>query len=107
MSANFKNPCAILSHLAKKDSQGQGEFYVKMSMRYYAADVKKVKGQQKLLNRGFQDLYKELDLANAKTNFTKIVKFVLDKKIEVSKDNVDHSDIKHYAGNTYIMLFFV
>ena len=82
--------------LVKKDAQWQSNFYVKIAMRCYATGTS-VK-RQKLLDRGFQDLYEELDLANAKTDIAKIVKFVLEQNIEVSKNNIDHSNVRYYPG---------
>ena len=97
-NAHSKNQLATLSTLMKNQVRGQGNFYVKISVRYCSADTKQVKGKQKLLDCGFKDLYKELHLASASTDITKAVKFVLDQKIEVSKNNIKHSDIKPYVS---------
>ena len=88
-----------LPTMAKKPARWQGNLYVKMPMSQYTGDTT-VKIQQKLVDRGFQDLCKALQLATAKTDIAKIVKFVLDQKIEVSKDNIDHSDAPHYTAVT-------
>ena len=90
----------LLTTVAKNKAQAQETFYGKMPMRYYADNTEQFNGQQKLLDHGFQELYEKLDLANAQTDFAKIAKFVLEQNIGVSKDNVEHSDIKHYIGGT-------
>ena len=98
-NVHWKNALGTLSTLMNH-VRGQGDIYVNMPTRYYSADAKQLDGKQKLLDCGFQHLHKELHLASAKTDITKIVKFVLEQKIKVSKKNVDHSDIKPYIhGN--------
>jgi len=91
-----KKPFMNLLAMTQKAAQGKGNIYAKMPMSKYTADTK-VKRQLKLLDCGFQDLRKALDLASAKTDIVKIVRFVLDQQIEVSKDNIDHSDVAYYT----------
>ena len=90
-----RKPFMNLPTLAQKAAWGKGNFYVKMPMSQYTGDTK-VTIQKKLLDCGFKDLSTALDLASTKTDIAKIVKFVLDQRIEVSKNNIDNSDAAHY-----------